>query len=212
MIVSHLYKFQFIHIPRTGGTALTQAVAPHVCAELGNAWYPKTQEEGRAGWQGKFHTTHMHSRIVEEPSYRRDYFTFSIVRNPWDRVVSLWKRYNKGRTMKDFLLDIRDSDKATAARCLRWNQVDWLVGKEGKHTVVDFVCRTERLEKGVEFVCGEVGLPPLKLLRFNTYKWHTGDERTRFDLFEDFETINIAAKIYARDIKAYGYDFEESDG
>ena len=65
----------FVHITRTGGTSIEVALA-------GQDW-----------WQISPQTKHLSARQIRiqvgEEKWS-DYFKFSIVRNPWDRVVSMF--------------------------------------------------------------------------------------------------------------------------
>ena len=71
-MISHKYKFIFVHIPKTAGTsvktALNTLVNPN---EIINV-------EG-------------HEPTKYQPYLSLPYTKFTIIRNPWDRAVSSWK-------------------------------------------------------------------------------------------------------------------------
>ena len=97
MIISRGRDYIFVHIPKTGGTAMALALEDRAKADdilIGDT--PKAlkrkkrlkdvQTAGRL-WK--------HSRLRDvEPMVSRDemerMFTFTLVRNPWDRVVSYY--------------------------------------------------------------------------------------------------------------------------
>ncbi|MCF6315328.1 MAG: sulfotransferase family protein [Marinosulfonomonas sp.] len=97
MIISHGRKYIFVHIPKTGGTALTLALEGRVMKDdilIGDT--PKAvrrrkrlknvQSSGRL-WK--------HSRLTDiyglvTQAEVEDFFTFTLVRNPWDMMVSYY--------------------------------------------------------------------------------------------------------------------------
>jgi hypothetical protein len=68
-------KLLFIHIPRTGGTSIEQSFGRPRCKEGINSL-----------------TQHNTLKQYSEKEDINSYFTFSFVRNPWDRLISwyLW--------------------------------------------------------------------------------------------------------------------------
>lgn len=71
-MISHELRCIYVHIPRTAGTSIEQWLV------------------GRDWWRQEPSTKHLlasQAREVYAP-YWDEYFTFSIVRNPWDRMIS----------------------------------------------------------------------------------------------------------------------------
>ena len=97
MILSRGRKFLFIHIPKTGGTALALALEARAMRDdmmLGDT--PKASKRRRrlqgvktAGRLWKHSTLADLTGLIPEPEMR-DLFTFTLVRNPWDRAVSYY--------------------------------------------------------------------------------------------------------------------------
>lgn len=97
MILSHGRKYIFIHIPKTGGTSMALALESRAMKDdimLGDT--PKArrrrtrlsdvQTAGRL-WK---HSTLSDIDGLATPEQIASYFTFTLVRNPWDRVVSYY--------------------------------------------------------------------------------------------------------------------------
>lgn len=97
MIVSHGRRYIFVHIPKTGGTAMSLALEDRAMADdilIGDT--PKAVRRRRrlkaltsSGRLWK------HARLrdiygVVSPQQVEDYFVFTLVRNPWDRMVSYY--------------------------------------------------------------------------------------------------------------------------
>ena len=97
MIISRGRRFIFVHIPKTGGTALSLALEARAQKDdllIGDT--PKARvRKGRlhgvksAGRLWKHSTLADIAGLVTEAE-TRDFFTLTLVRNPWDRTVSYY--------------------------------------------------------------------------------------------------------------------------
>ncbi|WP_093117766.1 sulfotransferase family 2 domain-containing protein [Salinihabitans flavidus] len=97
MIISHGRRYIFVHIPKTGGTALALALEGRAMRDdvmLGDT--PKARNRRRrlkgvaaAGRLWKHSTLADIDGLVSRAQVV-EYFTFTLVRNPWDRMVSYY--------------------------------------------------------------------------------------------------------------------------
>jgi hypothetical protein len=97
MIISHGRRFIFVHIPKTGGTSLALALESKAMKDdilIGDT--PKAKQR-RNRLKGVKTTGRLwkHSRLVDisgllTSNEIHDFFVFTLVRNPWDRVVSYY--------------------------------------------------------------------------------------------------------------------------
>jgi len=91
-MISHKKKFIFIHIPRTGGTNLSEFLLPY-CDEESLKFSPYT-EKG-----------HLHAPIIDYMDCYGDevldYTIFTIIRNPWSRAVSQSLKHNNGKFVRE---------------------------------------------------------------------------------------------------------------
>lgn len=97
MIISRARRFIFVHVPKTGGTALSLALEARAAMDdilIGDT--PKARQ--RAGrWKGVKSAGRVwkHSTLADvvglvSPEEIEQFLTVAMVRNPWDRAVSYY--------------------------------------------------------------------------------------------------------------------------
>src|SRR5215813_14048351 len=84
-MISHKHKFIFVHIPKTAGTSIEEALRDETCQLLRNEW-----DHTRAPHAPLNHLTlrELADCHILTPAQLKSYFKFCFVRNPWDRLVS----------------------------------------------------------------------------------------------------------------------------
>ena len=146
MIISHEHKFIFIKTRKTAGSSVEKYLVNYlnwqtdVCT---GSDYDHTPSIGGLGSQ----YNHINAEwiAINYPNEWKNYFKFSIVRNPWDTLVSFYYWYKNGRPRK---VGRYDFDYFLKGKPLSyWN--DW---KRGMYTinenpVLDYICKYENLDK-----------------------------------------------------------------
>jgi hypothetical protein len=93
MIISHKHKFVYVHIPKTGGTSIKDALAPYGQRFTFHEGYkiPNLRRPG-ASSTSVYHPTASEIRdYFLKMGWDWDaYFKFSFIRNPWDQLVSAY--------------------------------------------------------------------------------------------------------------------------
>lgn len=187
-------KAIFVHIPKCAGVSVNKAL-------FGNL----------AGG----HTTLDQYINVYEPSLFLDYFKFTIVRNPWDRVVSAYSFLKKGGmnkwdsefyqremsgflTFKDFVMGWLNETNINKHHHFR-PQLDFIVDKHRKVTV-DFIGYLENIDEDFDFISSKIGVNK-KIDRINTVP------RDDYMSFYDEESARVIEDIYRNDISKLNYHF-----
>ena len=127
------------------------------------------------------------------------YHTFSIERNPWDRVISVyyWRGWGKeGRPLTDFL----------RSNIYRKFVADALgIYMDGNEPLIDRVLKFEALEEELEQQRLLIGLPePLKLPRTKT---GTRKDRRHYSEVLSNEERDIIGRDFKPIIDLMGYEF-----
>jgi chondroitin 4-sulfotransferase 11 len=138
-----------------------------------------------------------------------DYFSWTFVRNPWDRLVSTY--FNKivnhfqsgmesfrGISFEEFVVELEKTD-VIDSKCDRHIR--------SLHTLfpsnINFIGRFENLQEDFNMVCDKIGIPQQELPQKNKGK------HKHYTEYYDDETREIVAEKYAKDIEYFGYKFEE---
>ena len=156
--LSEKHKFIFVHINKTAGSSMVRALHP-IAAPY---WKRKINKMfKKVGIHNKYFDCHpfpIHAtaqQIVNEMGLEvfKSYFSFAIVRNPWDRLVSAYTyalKYPMTPKHK-FVNELGSFEKYIKWQCGNNNilQKDFICSVDGE-LLVDFVGRFENLEEDNE--------------------------------------------------------------
>jgi len=186
--ISDYYKFLFIHIPKTGGTSLFNTKSK-ACIKL--------LSEGKLILCGG----HLGLARMSKKIDISKYFKFAIVRNPWDRFISLWLTRAKKLELDEFIERIKlGREKWYALRpCIFW------IGDSNNNILVDKVLRYENYKEEVTDLMKKLGLHDIaselphlrKTNRHSNYRGYYTNEWQ----------VEFVKKFYDLDIKTFNYDF-----
>lgn len=192
------YKFIFVRIPKCA----TRSVSKGLFNNL----------------QGG-HTSIRVYRLVFTPEEFRTYFKFTIVRNPWDRLVSAFLFLKKGgvnisdkQWNKNNLALYRDFDSFVKGWLTRDNiqkyvhfrpQCSFICGQDNR-PLVDFIGYIENIEDAFSYICRRIGIER-ELLAENVNR-----EKRDYKTYYSDETRTRVADVYQEDIRLLGYDFDNS--
>ena len=143
-----------------------------------------------------------------------DYFKFTFVRNPWDRVVSIYQYYKHGTepenwefrtddkilepTFKEFIFGVRNESHRLYS-LVGLPQKDWLFDQDGNQ-LVDFIGRFEKYSDDVNKLFQKIGC--------NKQIGHARkSKRGPYRDYYDDETRNIIRELCKVDIEYFGYEF-----
>lgn len=154
-------KFIFIHIPKCGGTSIENALGYDYKNNIGFNFEKKYQN-----------ITNIHPKHFKLDDYDRitkidDYFTFTIIRNPWERMVS---NYNFDITSND--VSIHGKNTYNEKKHITfYDYVDLILNTKTNGVVsdydswyntqnksVDCVCKLENIQSDFSYVCGRIGI------------------------------------------------------
>lgn len=177
-MISHKHNFIFIHIPRTGGTSIEEFFGTHM-------WKDSPDEKHLSAKEAK--------KLYGEEIWN-SYFKFSFVRNPWDRVVSLWKSslYIQTPSVYRFLLLFKPRPHEYKLS----SYVDIL------DLELDFIGKFENLQNDFEIVLDKLGIKKAVLPHLSKRV-----DSNHYSYQYNAETKAIVEHFYKRDIEKFSYFF-----
>mgnify|MGYP003974605131 FL=1 len=184
-------KFIFIHLPKNAGSSVTKALSSYLGVEREKLRYGKY----------KFIYARDLNRIVSDVS---QYFTFAVIRNPWDRVVSYFHYLQQIRQPPHNLdknVKFEDWVLSGGFRTLQ-TQMSQLADEFpcNVSTHIDYIVRIESMQEDWNEVCKRMGIDcPL-----NHDK--KSDHTKYIDYYNDM-TKDIIYKHYKNDVDCLSYYF-----
>jgi hypothetical protein len=188
-------KCIFVHIPKCAGKSISQSL-------FGN--------------QGFAHTNAREYRIIFGNKFDKIY-KFTIVRNPWDRLVSAFyylksggynkkdkKWYNKHISKYgDFNEFVREwLNEKNIYRGIHFYPQRYFLCDDGHKLLVDYIGKFEKLDYEFNYLKNKLNIKS-NLQHINSSKRKYKDYRK----FYNDETQDIVAKVYDKDIKLFDYNF-----
>jgi chondroitin 4-sulfotransferase 11 len=194
MVINSKYKLVFLHIPKTGGSSIVSVI--------------KTMEHSFKVGRTRHH--------VVPTAIPDDYFVFSIVRNPWDRILSYYLfRHAEPRTRKRKGIH-PDERKINFSEWLHridefaaWPEINpaFEIAVAPQSEVIgdlaEFIGRYENLESDFDHICERIGFPKTSLVNRNP----TTPKTRPYADYYDNDTKQLVASRYVSDVDAYGYQF-----
>jgi hypothetical protein len=201
-MISHEYKCIFIHIPRTAGTSIEKWIAN--C----DWWHRDERTKHLLASQSK--------KIYSD--YWDEYFKFSFVRNPWDRMVSMSKygSHYGVYISKDKKIDISRyikeyGDPITIEHDYRFSKrKDIATDSHRPHTIygnildeeLDFVGRFENLNDDVLFLNSQLNIDA----EFK-FKEEELEDRLSYKNYYNNNSRQLVEDLYKKDIEEFNYQF-----
>lgn len=187
-MVDHQRHLLLVHIARTGGTSIEKSL-------VGQDWF-------RVDPTSK-HISASQSRKLYGENVWRDYVKFSVVRNPWDRLTSMWNsRYWFGPATN--FKGVQPASFAEFVRSLEPHPNE-RYGSLYYHEILDqpldFILKFENLQCEFSSMLQARGLTNIVL------PFAEKTARAHYRTYYDDETASFVEKRFARDIRDHGYSF-----
>lgn len=212
MPISDKYHCIFVHIPKTGGSSIEKAL------DLFGEWKIEDRKKLFGLIQSddllekKFLSDFLQHLKMNEINTinlsKKNYYSFSFVRNPWDRMVSIYHNLDpnlkakalsknidlSGLSFSDFLYAIKEVNHIHTEEQWRF------VYNKKNGFLVDFIGHLENINDDFNLICNK--------LKINKKLPH--DNKSDHDSYQHYYTANtqqFIATWYQRDIELFSYKF-----
>jgi hypothetical protein len=218
MFLSVKYRFLFVHIAKTGGTSIRQALKRRCRGDP----YQLVQQlcsrasgltKHRIGAKFPRHAKAVAAKEMLPGDVFENLFKFCVVRNPWDLQVSSFHHVRRERPQ--LAAKIRDFDhfiewKFSLERPYHYIldasvEPQWrsVIDLEG-NVIMDFIARYETLAADFAHICRRVGFSPPFALPHRRRAENRGDYR----LYYSDRSAERVGELYRPDLEAFGYRFD----
>lgn len=204
--------FWFIDIPRTSSTAIKIELSKIYGSSYGKS---NVLEKGY-GEKSYFkdHLTAQDAKALFTEDVWGNLFTFTMIRNPWDRMVSLYfYRKKKGHIpptleFNEYIIQLK-APRYKAARSMHsrpayhYGLAEYILDKNDE-LIVDYIGRYENREESLEKISQQINCPKIGELCLQRAK-PTG---SHYSKFYSAETRKLVGNVFAKDIELFGYEFD----
>ena len=216
-MVSHKYKCIFIHLPKTGGEAISS---------LFKDFDPQIPKHANA----------MQIRNYLGQEIWDEYYKFTIVRNPFDQVLSMYSHLRKSLYQKDILKEkygktiinpvnacntaLESSFPLYCKTVLKGSQyqketdrkewpvnhfapfIEWISDDNGK-IIVDYIGKFENLSEEIDYIFKKLDRPLIQVPKKNRSK------HKHYSLYYNQSAIDIVSNHYKKDFEYFKYTFHD---
>ena len=218
MIISHRHQFIFFKTRKTAGTSIEMALAAHcgqddVVTGINPASLPAGYTHPVRNNEGSLSYGHVTPKTI------RDYIPVQVwdsylkivpIRNPWDRVVSMfWFRQQepnwKGHDFKSFVHRFATGGPPNKNHTNIPSHTGFLSTSVTDPIAADYIIRYEHLQRDVDALGAKLGLA---LGSLPHAKGGYRPDARPFHTYFDSESRDIVATNYADDIERFKYHFD----
>lgn len=213
MRLSHSKQFIFVHIPKTAGQTVQQILTPYsIEPEINQTIFrrvltnlPVRENPDIAYFRPHYSAAWIRTKIGREMF--STYKTFAYVRNPFDLLVSRYefisrrKTHHRHKTVAemDFSQYLEYERKRHDRN--RKDQLSFVTDRSGT-IIVDKIYRFENLSADIERMCAFLNIDkPDQIAHIHK------SERKPYQEYYSSQDVILAAKIFARDLDAFNYQF-----
>ena len=142
--------------------------------------------------------------IIGEKKWKT-YFKFSLVRNPWDRIGSLYNQpafkdinFLSGKSLKYFLSNYQPKQHEHGFTCSDYLDED-----------IDFIGKLEEREEAIKSIFKRVKNRAFQTIKSRHYSRKSANQSRPWHTYFTLEDFYNVKNLYHEDIQRFGYDTEK---
>ena len=207
------HGFWFVDIPRTSSTSIKYELAKTYGITYAKRVF--TEGESPHPWIFPSHLPAQEMRRILGEELWENVFTFTFVRNPWDRMVSLFHYRKevgsipKGISFRDYVLQFNTpryllKGHAYSSPVYYYGLLEYIVDSDN-NVIVDFIGRYENRTEDLRTIANRISCPELD----NICLQNTNKSNTHYSEYYDDDTKDVISRVFEKDIDMFEYSFEQ---
>jgi hypothetical protein len=206
MIISKLHKFIFVAVPKTGTHSVRRALREHMGPQDLEQVGLFVKRELPIADLARLQHGHLSLQQVRPyfpPEEFKALFKFAFVRNPFDRFISYCAFMTRagGQFERDPQGVMRHFIENPPPRHVLFQPQHSFMTDEAGTLLSDYIGRVEDMQASYDEICRRIGIRSATLEKVNPSK------RMDYRQYYDQGLIDEVAKLYARDLELFGYEF-----
>ncbi len=210
MLISRKHNFLFVHVYKNAGMSISKALSPFAVSKFQRETVRLLKQLNLscpASWDPNPFDTHVTAVELVTAMGQAEfssYFSFAVVRNPWDWLVSIYCYVLKkpDHHLHEHFLSLGSFQNYIGWQCEGGLplQRDFLFSESGEQ-LVSFIGQFENLERDFESVCAQIGVSAV-LPRINVSR-----QSRSFKEYYDSRLVEMVREKYQPDIDLFDYQF-----
>lgn len=196
MLVNHQHKIVSVSVPKTGSTSIHHALM----GATGTVFKAKNSAASI------YHLSAQDIKQIMGPVKFNSYYSFGVVRNPFDRVVSLFHDFGdqrgaiKSKSFEDFVLNELQPRWGANVHFL---PQEFFLAEDGKIITTDVFRFEDGVENALKFIVEKLGIRDVEI--GHARKSERGDWSA---YYSNGKVAEIVATMYKPDFDMFGYDID----
>jgi hypothetical protein len=200
VLISHSKRFIFLANPKTGSMSVQKILRPHSDVKSPPETLP-LEERVASGLHNHITARDLMATFAQRGWAWGDYHSFTMIRNPWDRIVSA---YEYARGNPDSIHHARANAAGSFARYVEGDPirpVDWHAFDDTGRQLVTEIIRVEDIAGRLPATLRRIGIDCASIPHMNQ------SSRRPYREYYDETLREIVRQKYALDIAVGGYEF-----
>lgn len=220
MLISHSHKFIFIKTKKTAGSTIESIIVNNffdreqdVCTGSKIDGTPRINIGLKRAGEPDGHKAWSHIMPMLNEEQRKEYFRFTVERNPWEKMVSEF--YWKQSTDPELNVYNDDCDNFEVFMSKKLGTIyippiDWSLYSNGMNVVVDKIIQFRSLKTELIELFNEQFNLPLTEEIVESTRMKSGFRKKHYtELYRNRDLVDKVSRLFHKEIKYFKYEFGE---